>query len=386
MVLNPEEDTMKYSDFFFLLAGICLIISSGCGSGEDFGSNGMARNGEDTLMAPADSALLVSDTLSADLMADYGIATVDDIDAAGSGRIALLDRVSATVTVISDSGELIARTGGSGSGPGEFQQPSAISISSTGSVAVSDMMAGTVRILEPDLVSYVDLQGFMMANPGVMCLMTNGCFAGMRIVFRAEDGNTLIGHQTAFWYESTLEPAVIYKEDLEPFTPNDFGRSIITPYPMVCNSEGVVFAADVSSEEYILYSYKADGTLFWSLELPFQRTEKTEHEVRTEENMVVRRMQQSAHQADYTADPYHYAVSSLAIDPRGRLWAERPGAENAFFDVYDPETGQLLFTASAEDELDLARLEVTRGGILGVTTGETPSLVRLEVTAPYPAR
>ena len=90
-------------------------------------------------------------------------------------------------------------------------------------------------------------------------------------------------------------------------------------------------------------------------------------------------MQQTAHQADYTADPYHYAVSSLAIGPLGRLWAERPGAENVFFDVYDTETGQLLFTASAETDLDLTRLEVTRGGILGVTAGETPSLVRLDI-------
>ena len=166
------------------------------------------------------------------------------------------------------------------------------------------------------------------------------------------------------------------------FTPNDFGRSISTPYPVACNSDGIVFLADVSSEEYILHSYKTDGTLLWSLERPFQRTEKTELEILTEEDMVLRRMQQSAHQADYTADPYHNAVSSLAIGPRGRLWVERSGAENAFFDVYDPETGQLLFTASAEVELDLARLEVTRGGILGVTTGEIPSLVNLGVTAP----
>ena len=202
------------------------------------------------------------------------------------------------------------------------------------------------------------------------------------MIFRAEGGNTLIGHQTALWYESTLEPAVIYSESLEPFTPNDFGRSIITPYPMTCNSEGVVFIADVSSEEYILYSYKPDGTLLWSLERPFQRTSKTELEIRTEEDMVVRRMQQSAHQADYTADPYHFAVSSLAIGPRGRLWVERPGAGVVFFDVYDTESGQLFFTVSTEVELDLARLEVTRGGILGVTAGEIPSLVRLAITAP----
>ena len=90
-------------------------------------------------------------------------------------------------------------------------------------------------------------------------------------------------------------------------------------------------------------------------------------------------MQQTAHQADYTADPYNYAVSSLAIGPQGRLWVERPGAENVFFDVIDTETGQLLFTASAEMELDLTRMEVTRGGILGVTVGETPSLVRLDM-------
>lgn len=372
---------MKCSESFFLFAGICVIISSGCGTGEEIDSAGIVHRGEDTLMVPADSVLFVSDTISIDLMADFGIATVDDIDANDFGLIVLLDGINATVTVITDSGELVVRAGGSGSGPGEYQWPLAISISNNGSVAVSDMMAGIVRILEPDLDSYIDLHGFTMANPGVMYLMNDGRFAGMRVVFRAEDGNTLIGHQTALWSESTSESELIYKEDLEPFTPNDFGRSIITTYPMACNSDGVVFVADVSSEKYMLYSFKADGTLIWSIEHPFGRTSKTELEILTEEDMVVRRMQQSAHQADYTADPYHFAVSSLAIGPHGKLWAERPGADNVFFDVYDPETGQLLFTASVEGELDIARLEVTRGGILVVTAGEITSLVRLAVTA-----
>lgn len=379
MFLNPGEYKMKYSNFFLILTGISLMTSTGCGSGEGSVSTGVARRGEDTLGAPADSVLFVSDTISVDIMNDYGIAAIDDIDATDSGLIALLDEVSATVTVIFKNGEFISRTGGSGSGPGEFQWPQAVSISSTGSVAVSDMMAGTVRILEPGLDSYVDLQGFTMANPGIIYLMSECSFAGMRVIFRSDDGNTVIGCQTALWSESKSEPTVIYREDMEHFTPNDFGRSIITPYPMTCNSEGVVFIADVSSEEYILYSYRADGALLWSIERPFRRTEKTELEILTEEEMVVRRMQQSAHQADYTADSYHYAVSSLAIGPQGRLWAERPGAGSIFFDVYNPETGQLLFTASAEGNLDLARLEVTRGGILGVTTGEIPSLVILQI-------
>lgn len=382
MILSLGEDTMKYRESFFLLAGVCIITSAGCGSDEETGSTEAVQREEDTLVAPADSVLFVSDTISVDLINDYGIVTIDDMDATDRGLIALLDGVSATVAVIDNSGEFIARTGGYGSGPGEFQWPQSISISSTGSIAVSDLMSGIMRILEPGLDSYVDLKGFTMAYPGVMYLMSNGSFAGMRMIFRSDDGNTVIGHQTALWSDSTSEPAVIYREDMEPFTLNDFGRSIITPYPMACNSEGVVFIADVSSEKYMLYSYKADGTLLWSLERPFQRTEKTELEIRTEEDIVLRRMQQSEHQADYTADPYHYAVSSLAIGPQGRLWAERPWAAGMFFDVYDPETGQLLFTASAKEELELARLEVTGGGILGVTTGEIPSLVRLALAAP----
>jgi len=352
-------------------------MSAGCGSGDGSGSEVTVKSGEDTLIAPPDSIIMVSDTISADLLTDYGIVTVDDIDATSNGRIALLDGATATVTVIEDSGELIARCGGSGSGPGEFQWPSAISISNSGSVAVSDIMAGIVRILEPDLVSYVDLAGFMMANPGVMHLNPDGGFAGMRMVFRAEDGNTVIGLQTALWPPDVSESAVIYQEDLKLFSPSDFGRSVITPYPMACDSTGVVFTADVSCEQYTLYSFMPDGTLLWSIEYPFERTAKTELEILTEEDMVERRMEQTTHQADYTADPFHYAVSSLALDPLGRLWAERPGAETTFFDIFDSETGQLLFTASTEINLDFTRLEVTRGGILGVTAGETPSLVRL---------
>lgn len=204
---------MKCSISFFLLAGIYLTALTGCGSGEGTGSSVVTRSGDDTLLSPADSMIYVSDTILLDLMADYGIASIDDIDASGSDRIALLDGVSAAVTVITDSGELIARAGGSGSGPGEFQWPSSISISSSGSVAVSDQMAGTVRILEPDLDSYVDLHGFMMANPGIIHLNPDGSFTGMRMVFRAEDGNTVIGYQTALWLENVSETEVVYKED-----------------------------------------------------------------------------------------------------------------------------------------------------------------------------
>ncbi len=358
---------------------LCIVVSAGCGPAE----NGISTPaGEDTLNSPSDSVLLVSDTISIDLLSDFGIASVDDIDATESGLIALLDGTQAIVTVISDSGDFIARTGGSGSGPGEFQWPGAISISENGFIAVSDLMAGIVRILEPDLESYRDLSGFMMSNPGAMHLMNDSSFAGMRITFRSDNGNTLIGVQTAFWSADKATPVLIYEEDMETFTPGDFGRSFITPYPMTCSSDGKVFTADVSSEKYVLNSFLSDGTLRWRIEYPFQQTDKTQLEIRTEEDMVVRRMAQTAHQADYTADPYHYAVSSLAMDANGLLWARRPGSESAFYDVYDGETGRLLFTASLGEELYPSRLEITRGGILAVTAGETPSLVKLSLSSP----
>jgi hypothetical protein len=373
---------MRSIELFVLLTVSILLITSGCSSDSGIDRAGISQRAEDTLLSPADSSLHISDTISIDLMADYGIVSVDDIDANETGRIAILDGSNAMVTVISGTGDFIADAGGSGSGPGEFQWPGALSISEDGFVAVSDLMAGTVRILEPGLYSYRDITGFMMANPGVIWLTSEDSFAGMRMVFRSEDGTTMIGYQTAFWEEGTSEPSIIFREELEPFTPNDFGRSIITPYPMTCTGDGDILTAEVSTEEYMLYCFEPNGDLNWSMEYPFQRVAKSELDIRTEEDMVERRMQQTAHQADYTADPFHYSVSMMALGPEGRIWVMRPGAETSFFDVLDAETGLLLFTASLEEDISLSRLEVTRAGILGVTEGEVPSLVRLSLSAP----
>jgi len=372
---------MKTSGMLASLTGMILIASSGCGRGNATGAE-MSNRMEDTILFPADSSLYVADTLSSDLMTDFGIATVVDIDASEAGLIAILDGVNATVTVIDETGSFIADAGGSGSGPGEFQLPVALSISEDGYVAVSDQMAGTVRIIGPSLDSYRDIQGFMMANPGNIWLENENGFAGMRMVFRSEDGATKIGYQTAFWDESTSDPSIVFREVLEPFTPNDFGRSIITPYPMTCTAEGDVLTASVSCEEYIIFCFEPEGDMRWAMEYPLHRVEKSEMEIRTEEEMVERRMQQSAHQAEYTADPFNYSVSSLAIGPGGRLWVERPGAEGLFFDVYDPASGSLLYTASLEGSPEFSRLEVTRAGILGVTAGDVPALVILSASAP----
>jgi len=370
---------MKYAKLTPSVFLVCVLI--GCGSEQDWDS-APDPGEQDRLNAPADSILTVSDTLSADLFLDFGIVTVDDIDASSDGLIAILDGVEAAVTLVSSSSELIGRTGGSGSGPGEFQWPVAIAVSEDGHLAVSDFMAGTVRVLEPDLGTYTDIQGFNMANPGELNLNNDGSFSGMRITFKSDNGSTVIGPQAALWSLNSSDPEIIYREKYETFTPNDFGRSIVSPYPITCGPERSVYVAEVSCDEYILYSYHSDGTLLWSVEPPFEPTEKTELELQTEEDMVTRFMQQSTHQMNFTPEPFHYSVSSLAIGPEGRLWAGRPGSDSHFFDVFDPETGNLLFTVSVEDDLMFERIEVTRGGILGISGGEYPSLMVLSIGAP----
>lgn len=361
------------SIFVFVL----ITLLPGCGATE-----------EEVLVVPVhvsgtdqsevDSFLVCSDTLSADLTFDYGVFMVDDIDASSTGLLAILDGSIATVIVIDPEG-IVTSTGGSGSGPGEFQWPIALSISPEGYVAVSDFMAGIVRIYQPGLELYADIDGFTMANPGVMFVTGGDSFTGMRVHFTAEDGETLIGHQTALWSGPDSEPAHVYAEAMTAFSPSDFGSSIVAPFPMTTSSQGVVFVADVSTEKYILTSYTRDGEVLWAFERPFERIEKTPEEIEFEENMVTRRMQQSAHQVDYTADPFHFAVTTLALGPDGRLWAEKPGHDAVFFDVFDPESGEYLFSASAEGNYE--RLEITPGGIFAVTMGEPQQLLKLQLTA-----
>lgn len=365
---------MKRSDTLFL-ACCCLILSFGCGDSEETSDSISDSTVSDAVNETPEYTLYASDTISSDLLVDYGIFTVDDISASSSGYIALLDGSKATVTLLDTSGT-VHTVGGSGSGPGEYQWPKAIAVSDNGSMAVSDFAGGFVRILDPGLDSYVDMYGFVMSNPGKMVLLDSGDLVGMRIIFTSDDGQTSIGHQTALWRGTDPDPSTVYVESMRPFDLNDFGWSLIAPYPMTAGPDGVVYTADLSMDRYVLTSYAPDGTELWSVQRPFEKTEKTQEELDTEREMVSRLMQQTAHQADYTPNQYHFAVSDLSLGPRGNLWARRPGSDSVSFDVYNPSTGEFLYSASAGSEYQL--LEVTPAGILAVLPGASQSLLLLE--------
>jgi len=348
----------------------------GCGGSGDDSSNPFPAGGTDAASDGDTFALYSSDTLSADLLAEYGIFTVNDISASSSGYIALLDRSRSTVTVL-DTAETALITGGSGSGPGEYQQPRAIAVADDGSLAVSDFMGGFVRILEPGLEFYQDIGGFIMANPGKMILLDSGGFVGMRIVFKSDDDQTSIGHQTALWSGTDSEPTLVYSEEMRPFSPNDFGWSLIAPYPMTASSDGVVYTADVATDRYVMTSYDPDGAVLWTTHRPFAMTEKSDEDLAIEKETATRLMQQSEHRVEYTPDPYQYAVTDLALGPAGNLWARRPAPEMTLFDVYDSSDGEFLFSAAVDSDYEL--LEVTPGGILGVVPGEANSLLLMEL-------
>lgn len=359
-----------------LLVCFAAVFFIGCGGSGDSSSSSSPAGGTDATIENDTFALFIKDTLSADLLAEYGMFTVDDVSASSSGYIALLDGSSSTVTVLDTSGTAMI-IGGSGSGPGEYQQPRAIAVTDDGSLAVSDFMGGLVRILEPGLEIYEDISGFIMANPGKMVLLDSHGFVGMRIVFTSEDDQTSIGHQTALWRGTDSEPALVYSQEMRPFSLNDFGWSLIAPYPMTASPGGVVYTADVATDRYVITSYAPDGSVAWSIDRPFEKVEKSQEEIAIEKETVTRLMQQSAHQADYNPEPYHYAVSDLALGPDGNLWAQRPAGDMTLFDVYDTSDGEFLFSASTESDYEL--LEVTPGGILAVVPGEIHSLLLLDL-------
>ncbi len=361
----------KFINLVFTFILITSII--GCGSTEE----DIPETISEAAQPEADSFLLISsDTISTDLAADYDILLVDDFDASSTGFIAILDGSDATVTLISPEGT-ITSAGGKGNAPGEFLWPVAVSVSDEGIVAVSDFMLGSVRIYEPGLEYFSELGGFMMANPGVIFTTGLETFIGMRIYYKADGDETLVGHQTARWTVLDSEPDYIYTETMKPFSINDFGASIVSPYPMACNSNGEVFVADVSRENYILTKYREDGEILWTQELPFEQIEKTEEEIDIEEAMVQRRMEQSTHQMNFIADPYHFAVLSLATGPTGKLWAEIPGHDNTFFEVFDQTSGEYLFSVESNEQYE--RLEVTPGGIFAITEGDAQALIQLEL-------
>jgi hypothetical protein len=109
-----------------------------------------------------------------------------------------------------------------------------------------------------------------------------------------------------------------------------------------------VFIAKLTSEEYLVQGFRADGELFMEIEKDAERVAKTPEEIQEEKIYVeayTEAMGATGLLIDFHPEPLRDTISELEVDGEQHLWVRRGTVHEPVFDVYD-YNGELLFTVN----------------------------------------
>ncbi|MCK5036120.1 MAG: 6-bladed beta-propeller [Candidatus Sabulitectum sp.] len=353
---------------FSVLVAFSLLILSGCGNEE-----GNSGPGEISDSAPQMIQLSIVGTIGVELGdSNYVLGSVQQIDHDLDGNILVLDRSACCVRVYSPMGEFIRQISNEGSGPGELLNPMSMTVVGDGRVFVESPFSGGMHAFTTE-GEWLGLVTPFTNNPPMNTIgADSNVYVAIRLqVLPDESGNlqvsTFIGR-----YEETEEPVVKYWEYEFPFDPNDLTALLMNTvmgHTFTADRAGNVFIAELTSEEYIVQGFRADGELFLEIEKDVESVAKTPEEIHDEETYVIAYLESigaSGVVLDFDPNPYRNTISEIEVDGEDRIWVRRGTAVEPVFDVYN-FSGEKLFTASvpeAGDDSALWEFNIDEQGII----------------------
>jgi len=346
------------------------FILSGCGEDADPSEDSGSITPDTIIIQPSDTiGILMGDP-------NYVFGTIGDVLYTSEGRIEVLDETACCVMVYDRSGEFILQMGRDGSGPGELLHPGGMVLLSDGTTGVLDQPTG----------------GFHRFN-------TDGSFDGLAIDFQGQpvpqwawgvDGEAFVGAyvnvdmvddvlMSSFIvgrWETSPEPAVIYHENSFPFDPQDMSGFLTNTFlstAYAADRDGVVYAAPVSSDEYRIDIFDADGNLESSISRDMPRIGKTPEEIEDEKalfNAILLERGVPEYMIDYQPDPYRWLIApqGLGADGAQRIWVVNGAADQHVIDVYSRDGEHLAIVridgVSDPDVMEFINFKVQPQGIL----------------------
>ncbi len=277
-------------------------------------------------------------------------------------RVAIMDIQKAKVSIFHNDGSFINTVGRQGSGPGEFLQPSWFSVTPSGGFVVSDYMAKKLIFYNSDLVYTGSMGSFFPSPPDRTLFLNDSMFVGTEIDYEMNDQGILAGFVVALWDTDSLEPEVFYFRDLALLDPaNPFNSEATQPISTI-SPEGMVYTSVQSTDEYVIHGWNTDGSQLFTISESYTRVPKTQEEINYERE-TTRGFMSRAGIPDswldsFEPEPFHYAISSLGIAPDGNLWVGLGYYSHPVFSVYDPHSGEYLFTAALECPENKRKLSV----------------------------
>lgn len=336
--IKKKEVTLKYLP----LLGVFLFGLLGCGEAEF----PLEESGDDTVQ------LEIIGTIGVEMGdSNYVLGAVQSIDHDTQGNILVLDRSACCVRVYSPAGEFVRNISHEGSGPGELVNPMDMTVFEDGRIVVESPWSGGLHGFSPDGEWLGLLTPFYNNPPMSLMGVDDSAFVATRLEV-LPDGNgdltvtTFIGR-----YELGEEPVLKYWEYEFPFDPNDLTellRNTVMGHTFTADREGNVFIAELTSEEYLIQGFRADGELFVEIEAEAETVEKTAEEIEEEKIYVEAYLESlgaSGVVIDYHPEPLRNTISELEVDGEQRLWVRSGTVLQPVFDVYS-YNGDFLFTVN----------------------------------------
>lgn len=331
---------------------ICITLLSlfSC-SGEqngDISSRIPSTNPESSGIPNADVWLTVIDTIGAEF-GDTNYIFVDPLQVQfmPNGNIAVLDLQKCMVSVFSSCGDHLTSIGRYGSGPGEFQAPSALAITDEGGVIVSDLMSNRISYFDETYKYSNSINGFVPFAPTAISISINGSIVGVIMEYEQRDDNTYIGNSIVMW-GITGEKLITYASSMVRFDPSDIsGMSGANLFHAV-DRYGKVFVSQHSTDKYLITAYSAEGTVVYTIEEEYIAVKKNDYELEQEmenlrSNLASKGIPTSMLES-FSPEKYKQAITGLYVDSENRLWVQSGSYNTPIFRVYDCETGDFLFT------------------------------------------
>ncbi len=282
---------------------------------------------------------------------NYVFGNILDADFLPDGRIVLLDVLKDRISIFGPNGDFLTSFGREGSGPGEFMEPASITVLSDGGICVADFMRQKLIYFDSDLNYQREISGFLIQSPSSIESGSDGSVVGLQIHYFTESDNFIVGTRLGKWTD-TSDPELEYASRYNPY--NGEGAVTIPHFSFATGTDGSVYCAESSKEDYTIMKFTAEGDTVFIIQEPYTTMYRTEEEIAcahfgymldtpgfdSDDRRAIR--------AGWEIDPVRNAISAIHIDGNDRLWVATGRGEHPSpqFEIYDSSGNHLCTYAT----------------------------------------
>ncbi|MBD3277297.1 MAG: 6-bladed beta-propeller [Candidatus Aegiribacteria sp.] len=345
---------------------ISILLIASCGSGEE---NAPVETTTDVSVDTLEVVMQIGTEFgdSTNTFGDIMDAEIDD-----EGNILVLDRIMAELKQYDSDGNYVRHIARSGNGPGELFMPWDMFRFPDERLMVMDPGKRGFVVFD-DSLSFVEEIGLWQQNqPFMSCAISDSQFASYKASLDMTETDLTITRRVAQYTYGSEEWDMLYWSDSLTFPLDDVRRdrsllfsNIEEPITICSDQSGTVFFSLKDEDNYSVTGWNPMGEVILDISFDLEPMEKTSEEMKAESTYVTNYVARGGEvQWEFQPNPYRDMVLEIDIGTDGNLWV-RTGEESfPFFDLFDPESGELVGHAVYPAEGFTWNTEVCSNGIL----------------------